>query len=294
MFLFKLVEKIAQHFAYWIIYTVLLLISLLPLNFLKYTFGKVLYKLSYSVLKYRYPVIIQNLSRCLPKKSYAAIKQTALAFYANLTNMVIETIKLLSISKKDLLKKVRIDNIELLDFYFKQERDIIVMLGHYGNWEYLNILPEIIPFQVNAVYKPLSSLVMSKLIHKLRTRFGMKMIPANQALRTLLRRNNKPQMSLFLADQFPGVAVKSIFNFMNQPTTFFTGAEKLAKATNSIVLYLEIITKHNSNWELKFSLITTNPKQTEENEITQLFINKLEQSIFCDPAQWLWSHKRWK
>ncbi|WP_131535868.1 lysophospholipid acyltransferase family protein [Pedobacter nototheniae] len=294
MFLFKLVDKIGQYFAYWIIYAVLLLISLLPLNFLKYTFGKVLYKLSYSVLKYRYPVIIQNLSRCFPKKSYAAIKQTALAFYANLTNMVIETIKLLSISKKDLLKKVRIDNIELLDFYFKQERDIIVMLGHYGNWEYLNILPEIIPFQVNAVYKPLSSLVMSKLIDKLRTRFGMKMIPANQALRTLLRENNKPQMSLFLADQFPGVAVKSTFSFMNQLTTFFTGAEKLAKATNSVVLYLEIITKNNSNWALKFSLITTDPKQTEENEITQLFINKLEQSIFCDPAQWLWSHKRWK
>lgn len=294
MFLFKLAGKIFRHFAYWAIYAVLLLISLLPLNFLKYTIGNVLYRLSNSILKYRYPVIIQNLSRSFPGKSYFDIKQMASAFYVHLTTIMVETTKLFSISQKDLLKKVSITNGEILDFYFQQERNVIVLLGHYGNWEYLNILPKIVPFQVNAIYKPLSSWVMGKLIHKLRTRFGMKMIPSNHALRTLLRKNNTPQLSLFLADQFPGADAKFTVKFMNQQTTFFTGAEKLAKATDSVVLYLEVMSRLENNLELKFSTITNQPVQTKENEITQSFIRQLEESIYHKPAYWLWSHKRWK
>ncbi|WP_316804006.1 lysophospholipid acyltransferase family protein [Pedobacter nototheniae] len=290
----KFPERMLRFFAFWTIYTLLVLISLLPVKFLKNTLGKILYKLCYSIFRYRYPVIIQNLSRCFPEKSYEAIKQTASAFYVHLSVFIIETVKLFSVSKKEMLRNVEITNPEIITYYYQQKRDVIVMLGHYGNWEYLNILPGMIPYEVNAIYKPLTNKVMGKLIYKLRTRFGMQMLPASRALRILLRKNNKPRLTLFLADQFPGADAKCILNFMNQPTNLFTGAEKLAKVSNSVVLYLEIINKHGNGYEFKFSLITDCTERMGENEITQSFICKLEERICSEPAQWLWSHRRWK
>ncbi|MGY0041215.1 lysophospholipid acyltransferase family protein [Pedobacter sp. NJ-S-72] len=162
-------------------------------------------------------------------------------------------------------------NTELLLHYHQQNRNIIAVLGHYGNWEYLNILPARLPFKVNAIYKPLSSPVMNKLVHYVRGRFGMQLLPANQALRYLLKQKDKSQLSIFLADQFPGVSEHAKFDFLHQSTNMFNGAEKLAIATNAVVVYLEMKRKPDNCWEIGFSLITESPKETCNQEITKCF-----------------------
>jgi KDO2-lipid IV(A) lauroyltransferase len=143
---------------YYLVFFPIYLISLLPHTIADATIGRFLYFISYSVFRYRYSVVLQNLSRSLPAKSYGEIQQIAKDYYKHLACMVIEIIKLFSVSSHSLDKRVQLVNTELLLHYHQQNRNIIVVLGHYGNWEYLNILPAQLPFKVNAIYKPLSNM----------------------------------------------------------------------------------------------------------------------------------------
>lgn len=279
---------------YRLLFFPLYLISLLPHTIADITIGKFLYFLAYSVFRYRYSVVLQNLSRSLPAKSYSEIQQIAKNYYKHLACMVVEIIKLFSVSSHALDKKVQLVNTRLLLHYHQQNRNIIAVSGHYGNWEYLNILPVHLPFKVNAIYKPLTSQFMNKLVHYVRGRFGMQLLPANQALRYLLKQKDEPQLSIFLADQFPGNSEQARFDFLHQSTNMFNGAEKLAIATNSVVVYLEMKRRPDRCWEIGFSLITASPKETCNQEITRCFADKLQQTIKADPSYWLWSHKRWK
>ncbi|SHG16603.1 KDO2-lipid IV(A) lauroyltransferase [Pedobacter caeni] len=287
-------KKALYYLSFLSVYLPVYLLGLLPLSVSKGTLGKMLYFLSYRIFRYRYNVVLQNLSRALPTKSYAEIQQISKDFYRHLSLMILETTRLFSISSSSLLKKVTLSNVEMVMDYYEQKRNIIAVLGHYGNWEYLNILPAYLPFNVNAIYKPLSNPVMGKLIHHIRGRFGMRLIPANQALRYLLKQKDQPQMSLFIADQFPGINEDTKFDFLHQSTNMFNGAEKLSIATDAVVVYIDIKRKPDNCWEVGFSLITDAAKQTEEQQITRCFADKLQETIKAHPAYWLWSHKRWK
>lgn len=287
-------KKFLQECSFLCICFPVYLLGLLPIGVAKGTIGKVLYFLSYRVFRYRYSVVLQNLSRALPAKSYAEIQQISKDFYRHLSVMAVETTKLFSISSRELRKKVTLSNLEMILEYYRQNRSIIAVLGHYGNWEYLNILPSYLPFNVNAIYKPLSNPVMGKLIQHIRTRFGMRLIPANQALRYLLKQKGQPQMSIFIADQFPGINEDTKFDFLHQSTNMFTGAEKLSIATDAVVVYLDMKRKPDDCWEINFSLITDTARETRDQQITRSFADKLQATIKAQPAYWLWSHKRWK
>lgn len=287
-------KKFLQECSFLCICLPVYLLGLLPIQIAKCTIGKALYFLSYRVFRYRYSVVLQNLSRALPAKSYAEIQQISKDFYRHLSVMAVETTKLFSISSRELRKKVTLSNLEMILEYYQQNRSIIAVLGHYGNWEYLNILPSYLPFNVNAIYKPLSNPVMGKLIQHIRTRFGMRLIPANQALRYLLKHKGRPQMSIFIADQFPGINEDTKFDFLHQSTNMFTGAEKLSIATDAVVVYLDMKRKPDDCWEINFSLITDTARETRDQQITRSFADKLQATIKAQPAYWLWSHKRWK
>lgn len=287
-------KKFLQDCSFLFVCFPVYLLGLLPLQVANGTIGKMLYFLSYRVFRYRYSVVLQNLSRALPTKSYAEIQEISKDFYRHLSAMIVETTKLFSISRTELRKKVTLSNVEMVLEYYQQNRSIIAVLGHYGNWEYLNILPSYLPFNVNAIYKPLSSPVMGKLIQHIRTRFGMRLIPANQALRYLLKQKGQPQMSIFIADQFPGINEDTKFDFLHQSTNMFNGAEKLSIATDAVVVYIDMKRKPNNCWEVNFSLITDAARSTRDHQITRSFADKLQETIKEHPAYWLWSHKRWK
>lgn len=280
--------------SFYVIYIPVYLLGRLPVSILNGTIGQLVYFLSYRIFRYRYSVVLQNLSRSLPAKSYAEIRQIAKEFYKHLSAMMVETTKLFSGNDQRLLEKLQLSNPEMLFDYHRQNRNIIAVLGHYGNWECLNVLPAHLPFKINAIYKPLSNPVMGKLIQHIRTRFGMHMLPSNQALRYLLKHKGQPQMSIFIADQFPGIHEETRFDFLHQSTNMFNGAEKLAMATDAVVIYMDMRKKPDHCWELHFELITESPKTTLDQEITRCFAMKLQESIRRAPAYWLWSHRRWK
>lgn len=241
------------------------------------------------VCRYRLSVCVQNLSRSFPNYSYNEIHVYTAEFYRNLARIVWETL-FPSMTKLE-VNKSALDKIEELS---KRHRPTILLLGHYGNWEALNKLPQYTNVTVKALYKPLKNKLADQLFRNRRTGYGLQLIKAGQALRALLKDKNNNSIIIFIADQYPGNDNGITVNFLNQETRMFSGAEQLAKRLEASVGYVELSSKPDHTWEMKFQTICENASITAEGFITQTYTQMLEESIHKAPAWWLWSHRRWK
>ncbi|MGY5254608.1 lysophospholipid acyltransferase family protein [Sphingobacterium spiritivorum] len=241
------------------------------------------------IFRYRYNVVIQNFARAFPDMSYTTIVHHAHDFYCILGRIVIEQLSGIFHSPK-----LHLQNTQLLDTPYREKRHIIILIGHYGNWELLNHLPGLLRKPVQALYKPLKNNLFDRLAQKSRTREGLRLLPSSQALRTLLKEKNSPHITVFLADQYPGPENGYAVTFLNQQTYAFSGAEKIAKTLNAYVVYGEFFPTGDYNWTLRLDLICESASQTSVGEITQNYTRKLEESIIKAPSYWLWSHRRWK
>lgn len=274
------------------LYRFFYLFSLLPPRLLK-LLSLLVYWLLSAVMRYRYAVIFQNLSRSFPEKPDAEIRKIVRQYYWHFANLFREILESASLSEKQMRRRVRIVNPELLNQYQRQGRSLIIMLGHQGNWEYLNIVPRYFSFDMYALYKPLSNVYFDDLIKRFRSRFGMKLLPMTQAARFMLGNRDKPRAYFFIADQSPAPGSRCCIEFLNQRTLMFEGAEKLAGSIGAVVLYAEF-RRNGEGWDLTFRLITADPSATSPFEITRTFGKYLETSIQERPSDWLWSHRRWK
>ncbi|MGN7723516.1 lysophospholipid acyltransferase family protein [Chitinophaga sp. 22620] len=253
-----------------------------------------IYLILYKILGYRYAVVLQNLSRSFPERSYEEVNRLAGGFYRHFSGIFLEMALMLLAPARLVKKRVRVKNPELLRHYHAQQRNIMIMLGHYGNWECLNVLPAHVDFDMHAVYKPLSNRFFDRVMRRLRARFGLKLLPMDKAARHMLAAKHQPGAYIFVADQCPGKEAHTV-DFLQQPTPVITGAERLAKITDAVVLYATVSkTAAPASWEISFQLITDSPGSLPPFAITERFSRFLEEDIRRQPQYWLWTHRRWK
>lgn len=241
------------------------------------------------VYKYRLSVCIQNLARAFPHFSYQDIRFYQRNFYRNLGRLVWEILFPTKTTLK--IDPTALNKIEQMN---GQNRPIILLLGHYGNWEVLNKLPLQVDIPVQALYKPLKNNWCNYFVHQKRSRYGLRLLSSTNALRTLLRERHKPSITLFIADQFPGNNNGIAVDFLQQSTFMFSGAEQLAKRLNAYVGYIELKPLQNHSWGMTIQTICENADDVSDDYITVAYTRKLEQSIQKDPSWWLWTHRRWK
>src|SRR5690606_15941502 len=234
------IKQAIQTIAYRVAYTVTYAVSLLPMPFL-YAVASFTFFLAYYIIGYRKAVVIQNVARSFPDKRYGEIRAIVKKFYACFVSYFAEIIKSISAPADVLDKKIVFENLELIDGYINAGRNVIACLGHCGNWEMLNFMPYKMRHDIFAVYRPLRSGTMNRLMVKLRSRFGMKLIPDNAVVRHVLTKNLNPTVYLFLADQCPRTQEEKYrFTLLNQETYVFSGMEKLARKGQTAVVYLHI------------------------------------------------------
>lgn len=241
------------------------------------------------IYRYRLSVCIQNLARAFPHLSYRDIDRYRRDFYRNLGRLICEIL-----FPGDVKLKLTPSASETFAELARQKRQTILLLGHYGNWEILNKLPRYVNMPVQALYKPQKNNIINYILYKKRTRHGMRLLPAQQALRTLLREKHLPAINFFIADQFPGHNNGVCVDFLKQRTYMFAGAEQLAKRLDAYVGYIELKPLPRQGWEIDTKLICEHAADTPHGEITTLFAGMLEKSIQQDPGWWLWTHRRWK
>lgn len=283
-----------RRLVYEPLFVMLYLISLLP-QWMLNGIQQLLYLMICNMMRYRYDVVIQNLSRSFPKRSYRQIQGMTRAFYRHFSALLIETLQLLSITEKEHRKKVHLHNPEVLEHCHQQGRNIIIVMGHYGNWECLNILPRYLSFDVYAVYKPTPYACLNRLLYRIRSRFGVKLLSSNETARFMLSNRHHPGAYVFIADQSPLARARCQTDFLHQSTRLFTGAEQLARSLDAVVLYASVRKRSKGQgWNVYFSLITEEPADIESYEITKTFAWYLEHDILHAPEYWLWTQKQWE
>lgn len=281
-----------------IFYVIIYLFSLLPF-WVMYRISDFLYVVLYYLIGYRKKVVFANLRNSFPEKSEEEIKKIAKKFYRYLPDIIVESIKLCSISKNQVLNRMElIDPDEL----FKHLDNGIFALGvtaHYANWELgIHRLSLMMgdKYPTLIVYKPLNNAVFNSIYNKIRSRFGAKMIQMKQILRHIVRMKDVPHISIFVADQTPTYQDSDYFmNFLNQDTLVYTGVERISKMTNHPVVYCFIgRKKRRGRYFCRFTTIVDNPQDYSPKEITHLHNRFTEKLIREKPEYWLWSHRRWK
>ena len=271
------------------------LLSFLPLWFL-FGISSILYYLIYHVIKYRKKVVRKNLVNSFPEKNLAEIINIEKHFYRYFTDLMVEVVKMSSISRPEVLKRVKMKNFDLVEAYFEKGESVLACSGHYGNWE-LGMMAAGLKFSAtpHVIYKPINNKIFEKWFNNLRTKFGNVFIPMRQTLREVVTTKNRTTLFCFASDQSPMVTdVQHILNFMHQPTSALLGLEKIAKQTNRPIFYFDIRRVKRGYYEIDCVQMCLNPKATNEYEITELFFKHLTTSIQKASEYWLWSHNRWK
>ncbi len=286
----KLHHRILSSF----IYGLTRLSGHLPLGFL-YFKASFLQFIAEKIFHYRYQVIIQNLSRSFPEKNYQEIRKLAHEFYQHFFELFAEVIKSQGIKPAKARMHFKIENPELISDYHARGINVIAICGHYGNWEWINMIQLFFDFSIYVLYKPLSNSMMEILMIKIRKRFGIKLLPMNQAGRFILTKKDYPALYIFIGDQSPSHRdAEYSVDFLNQPSLMFAGGAKLAKATSSAVVYQSISKTKRGYYSVTFHQVSQPGDDMSERAILQKFARLLEADIKNKPAYWLWSHKRWK
>jgi Kdo2-lipid IVA lauroyltransferase/acyltransferase len=275
-------------------YLFVLPLSYLPL-YLLYGLSPIIYFICYYVISYRKNVVRLNIQHSFPEKTAKEHEFIMQAFYLHLSQVIIEGIKNLTISKKELSKRFKITNPEVVNDLIEKKKSVILIGGHYGNWEWL-ITSQAFQFDGKAygLGMPMSNQFWGQAINNKRERFGLKVIHSKNYKEALAAEKN-PYTLLMLGDQSPGDTHKSYWmNFLNQPTAVQFGTEALANTYDLAVVYFNIEKVRYGRYEMTLTLLTDRPKEQSWGAITKQHTELLEQQIRKKPYLWMWSHKRWK
>lgn len=278
-------------FAYYVLVYPL---SLLPLR-LMYLFTDFFYLLLISIVPYRRKVVRKNIENSFPELSVREKRKIERKFYHHLTDLLAEGVKNLSISRKQLLKRFKVENPELLNQLYDQGKSVLLVSGHYNNWEWLitgqNLL---FKHQAVGIGMPLSNGFWDKKLNERRSRFGMKVIHS-KIVHDYFKNSKEQSATLVLADQSPGDSLKCYWTrFLNQQSGILYGPEMLANQYNQAVVYFSLKKVKRGHYSMKLKEITKSPRELEYGKIMESFVQSLEETIKEAPQYWLWSHKRWK
>lgn len=277
------------------ILTILLrLIGIIPFPVL-YFFSNILTFIVYRIFQYRKEVVRLNITNAfphLPIKERLRIEQKS---YLNFVDVLLENLKLLSISKSDLQARMRFVNPQTLQDLNDSGKGVMLIGAHYNNWEWMALsLSASIPQKMFSVYKPLNNSTIEQLMLRVRSRFGANIIPMNSFPKVVLKNKNQSTVNLMLADQSPHRSKVDYYcDFLNQDTPVYLGAEKLMKAANLELLFVEVARVKRGFYEMKIVPLASKVLG-EKGATTKLHVNHLEQLIKNNPENWLWSHRRWK
>jgi len=287
-----------KKFLYYITYTIGYLTSLLPFWVL-YLLSDFIFIIIYYIVKYRRPLVKKHLKESFPEKDDKELRHIEFSFYRWFCDYLVESIKLLSISEKQMKRRMVFKGIDIVEQIFKEGQSCAVYLGHYCNWEWVTSMPLWIKQDVlcGQIYHVLENPDFDRFFLNLRQRWGAVCIPMAETLRRIIKykQENKQVIIGYISDQVPfWNNIHHWLPFLNHDTPVLTGTERLAQQTNHAVLYLDICRPKRGYYVAEIKLITREPKKMTDFAITDSYFRLLEDSIRRAPAFWLWTHNRWK
>ncbi len=286
-----------QGLVFWLVYPFLWLISILPFR-LFYLVSDAVFVLVYHIIGYRKKTVRENLELVFPEKSKSEIKSIQKKFYSHMCDMFLEMIKSISISEKEIEKRFTFTNLEYLRKLEGLDKSLIIMLGHYASYEWINALQLYgLKYRTYGIYKKIKNKQFDDLAKKIRGRFGGTLITTSRTTEVIKRNQENNILSNYamISDQSPKLSrARTWIDFLGIKVPVFEGSDRLARNLDMAVVYLHVEKVGRGYYQATLKPITENAPNEPEHAITKKFIGYLEDQIREKPEYYLWTHKRWK
>lgn len=262
-----------------------------------YLLSDFFYFLIYTVFSYRKKIVLNNLRLAFPEKSEEERKIISRGFFRHFTDLFIESIKAFSITEKDIAKRYKYKNPELVNEIAKQGKSIALVGAHQANWEWSISLPLVLDIDLYGAYTKLNNKYFEKAVRESREKFGVIGYKTSDTVKGMKKNfdDKKQGAYILLSDQSPQVE-KTFYwsNFFGIKVPIHTGAEMLSKKFDLVVVNYVSRKIKRGYYEIEFQLITDTPKEFENYQITDKYLRLTEENIKLQPELYLWSHRRFK
>lgn len=284
--------RLLNHLLY---YGFIIPISLLPFRLL-YIVSDGLFILFYRIVGYRKTVVVTNLKNSFPEKSEQEIKELTEQFYRHFCDLVLESLKVFTISEKEAKERMTFKNPEVINRHMDENKSVMLAGGHLNNWElFAVVVASVMKHKAVAIYKPLTSAYFDERMKATRGKFGLHMVSTKKVNEYFQAEASNLTATIFGIDQSPSNPSKCYWTtFLHQDTGVLFGCEKYAKEYNHAVVYGRINKEKRGYYNFEFLDVTSEPRQTASGEIMETITRLLEKDIIKAPQFWLWTHKRWK
>ncbi len=274
------------------------LFSFLPFRVL-YLISDFLALVLHRLVRYRVGVVRGNLSSSFPDRPKAELRSIEKKFYRWLCDYCVETLKLASLSREAIERRMRFEGAEEVAAELEAGKSVSLFLGHYCNWEWVSSLPLHFPEGAKSaqIYHPLENKVSDAVFLRLRSRFGALSVAMRDTFRVLLtwQREGYASVTGYIADQVPGYAGTHYWaDFLNHDTPVYSGGERMARRLRTSAWYIDMSRPRRGYYSGHFVKLADDASELPEFVVTERYFRHLEATICRTPQYWLWSHRRWK
>ena len=285
-----------QLLVFLLAYPFIWMVSKLPFPLL-YLLSDMVYVLVYLIFGYRKKVVRANLKLAFPEKHHDEIRILEKKFYKHMCDMFLEMVKTMGMSVETMRKRFHVTNPELINSFAAKNRSTVLFAGHYASWEWLlGINTQLTP-QPMAIYQKINNRYFDNLIKKIRGTFGTHLIKTNESRKIIAQMvaDKKTFVLGIASDQSPMMnRTRHWAKFMDVMVPIHVGGEELCKKHNLVPIFLKVKKLKRGYYEASFELISENPKEVPDYDISEAFMKRLEGSIREAPEYYFWTHKRWK
>jgi Kdo2-lipid IVA lauroyltransferase/acyltransferase len=260
-----------------------------------YGAGACLAFLAHRVLRYRLRIVRSNLAGAFPGLGARALRDIESRYYRSLGQLCAEIVKSAGLAPQALNERVTLTEVEPVRRELAAGRCVLLVAAHQCNWEWLLLALSLqLGHPLEAAYKPLHAGYAERLMQALRTRFGGRLTPAKELLARILK-DREPRAIAMVADQEPVTSEYKWWTlFLGRPTAFYMGPEKIAQVTRFAVFFTAMRRLERGRYEVRFEALAAAREQLAGGELTERFARCVEAQIRAQPADWMWSHRRWK
>ena len=239
-------------------------------------------------------LIHTNIKKAFPKNNSVEIKKLTKLMWNNYGRVFAEYMFIKDFRFEKIDSKIEIIGQEILDEIKKSNKPVVFISGHFSNFELMAMQIEKAGIKLSAIYRPLNNIFLNRIMEKIRKKYICK----NQikkgiaGTRELIKFQRNNYSIALMIDQRVSEGEK--VNFFNQEAYTTTIPAQLAKKFNMPIVPIFIERVNATNFKIKISKPINFLKSDSIKNITSKLNVIIEEMILKNPAQWIWSHNRWK
>lgn len=291
-------QHLAQYLVYVVVRWVVCIMQILSPRGCQ-ALARSLRWLAFDTLGIRRKLTLENLRHAYPQWSEAQRVQLARQMWEHLVLLVCEIAHLpLKIHETNWRKHVTLVNEKALVLRLLDQRPVVLISAHFGNFELCGYLLGLFGYPTQSVARPLDNVYLHRFINEFRGRTGQRLIPTKEGFEDVIDVLNQGGALGLIADQYGGPK--------GCPVTFFDRPARAHKGIGLLVMQHQaplavgyaVRTGKMLQYKMVVQSVIDPADQPEElanlNVATQWYTSEIERFVRLSPDQYWWLHNRWK